>query len=99
MYQQQKNNMKEENKHFYKVVGSVTDENKKSLRLEKNQVMKILPDGKCLVVEIQGTEFEMDLEFLQTTENDDWMKNQLLKHSIAVLKYTPYLEIEKLKII
>jgi hypothetical protein len=86
---------------YYKLKGSVTNQNKEALRQNKNRVVKILPDNKFLIVELEETEFEMEIpcDFSQTDFNKNLIEELLLKHCISILKYTSYLEIDKLKII
>jgi hypothetical protein len=86
----------------YKLVGFVTNKNKEALRTKNNYVIRVLPNGEFLAVELQGTQFEMDIltaswGLLKT--NKSLTEEEMLQHCIEILKYTPYLEIDKLEII
>jgi len=106
LYQQQKNNMENNiittQESNYKLVGFVTNKNKEALRTKNNYVIRVLPNGEFLAVELQGTQFEMDIltaswGLLKT--NKSLTEEEMLQHCIEILKYTPYLEIDKLEII
>jgi hypothetical protein len=109
LYQQQKNNMENniitKQDSQYKLVGFVTNQNKEALRTKNNYVIRVLPNGKFLAVELQGTQFEMDIltsswVLLKKDESlTDLTEEEMLQHCIEILKYTPYLEIDKLEII
>jgi len=106
LYQQQKNNMENniimKQDYLYKLVGFVTNQNKEALKTKNNCVIRVLPNGEFSAVELQGTQFEMDIlttswELLKT--NESLTEEEMLQHCIEILKYTPYLEIDKLEII
>ena len=86
----------------YKLVGFVTNQNKEALRTKNNYIIRVLPNGEFLAVELQGTQFEMDILTRQYSVNDkDYSETEeeMLQHCIEILKYTPYLEIDKLEIV
>jgi hypothetical protein len=91
--------------NYYKLKGSVTNQNKESLRQDKNCIIRVMPNNEFQCFIIEGTEFEMDIKenyyFLNenqiyyTTDNEE----DVLKQCIKLLKYTPYVEIDKIQII
>lgn len=95
-------------KYVYFLKGSVTNENKKALRKDKNCIIRVLPNKEFQVFELYDTEFEMEIKenysFIKDLD-EDTVKNillseeEMIEHCIEILKYTPYLEIDKFKIV
>ena len=70
---------------------SVTDDNKIALNRKKNTIVRIL-NGKIQEFEIEYREFEMTIVEDVRYNTDEEIKTKVLE----MLKYTPYLEIDKL---
>ena len=96
------NNIITKQESNYKLVGFVTNQNKEALRTKNNYIIRVLPNGEFLAVELQGTQFEMDIltgSWGLLKENESLTEEEMLQHCIEILKYTPYLEIDKLEIV
>lgn len=70
---------------------SVTDDNKMALNRKKNTIIRVL-NGKIQEFEIEYREFEMTIVEDVRYNTDEEIKTKVLE----MLKYTPYLEIDKL---
>ena len=70
---------------------SVTDDNKIALNRKKNTIIRVL-NGKIEEFEIEYREFEMTIVEDVRHNTDEEIKTKILE----MLKYTPYLEIDKL---
>ena len=70
---------------------SVTDDNKIALNRKKNTIVRVL-NGKIQEFEIEYREFEMTIVEDVRYNTDEEIKTKVLE----MLKYTPYLEIDKL---
>ena len=70
---------------------SVTDDNKIALNRKKNTIVRVL-NGKIQEFEIEYKEFEMTIVEDVRHNTDEEIKIKILE----MLKYTPYLEIDKL---
>ena len=70
---------------------SVTDDNKIALNRKKNTIVRVL-NGKIQEFEIEYKEFEMTIVEDVRHNTDEEIKTKILE----MLKYTPYLEIDKL---
>lgn len=70
---------------------SVTDDNKIALNRKKNTIVRVL-NGKIQEFEIEYKEFEMTIVEDIRHNTDEEIKTKVLE----MLKYTPYLEPDKL---
>ena len=70
---------------------SVTDDNKIALNRKKNTIVRVL-NGKIQEFEIEYREFEMTIVEDIRHNTDEEIKTKVLE----MLKYTPYLEPDKL---
>lgn len=70
---------------------SVTDDNKIALNRNKNTIVRVL-NGKIQEFEIEYKEFEMTIVEDIRHNTDEEIKTKVLE----MLKYTPYLEPDKL---
>lgn len=70
---------------------SVTDDNKIALNRKKNTIVRVL-NGKIQEFEIEYREFEMTIVEDVRYNTDEEIKTKVLE----MLKYTPYLEPDKL---
>lgn len=76
---------------YIRIQCSVTDDNKIALNRKKNTIVRVL-NGKIQEFEIEYKEFEMTIVEDVRYNTDEEIKTKILE----MLKYTPYLEIDKL---
>lgn len=95
--------MNNKNIKYIRITCSVTNDNKIALNRKKNTILRVL-NGKIEEFEIEYTEFEMEYFGRKVCiENNDIMEfphddEEIKKKVLEILKYTPYLEKDKLVI-